>query len=249
MELALGTMRASGHFNSLMVVDRDPEESAAFLRAAVRAGVQTLDTAPIYARGLAEQDIGTSVPPTTAVWTKVGVDISPSLPRLDYSTDGMLRSLRGSLERLRRDLVQTVFVHNPPLKVLADLDLLSFRDLCVDAGLAFTVGISLLQPEVALPAVVHRLPADAVLMVEAAQLAASPEAEAMLAGRPLVVRSLFGGGCQLRDLSEPARRQAIANKLVEVEQRWAPIAAVIGPRTVRQLSDYPVRNIRVGGAT
>ena len=48
--LALGTMRTSGFFDGLFVLDRDPDESARFLQEAVAGGVRLIDApgAPLF---------------------------------------------------------------------------------------------------------------------------------------------------------------------------------------------------------
>lgn len=237
--LALGTMRTSGFFDGLFVLDRDPEESGRFLRAAVAGGIRLVDTAPIYARGQAELDVGRHVPPDVAVWTKVGVDIRPPLPRLDYTLDGMWRTLLESLERLRRPAVDAVFVHNPPASVLPSLDLAGLRARCEAEGVAAAVGVSLLRPADALRLRADQLPPGSLLMCEAAAL---EEDEAtvgpVLAEQRLVVRSVLAGGRLLEATPPEDVQAAVRRRLAEVEERWAPEAVVVGPRTREQLAAY-----------
>lgn len=97
--------------------------------AALEHGVRYFDTAPHYGLGLAEQRLGASLPRGCIVSTKVGRVLVPgpgdglddegyAVPTtqvrvLDYSRDGVLRSLEASLKRLNRDRVDILFVHDP----------------------------------------------------------------------------------------------------------------------------------------
>lgn len=108
-------------------------DAAAALDAAWQAGIRYFDTAPHYGLGLAERRLGdflqTKRRDEFVVSTKVGrllvgdprgwhaddegFAVSSSLTRRrDYSADGVLRSLDGSLERLRLDRVDVLFVHD-----------------------------------------------------------------------------------------------------------------------------------------
>jgi D-threo-aldose 1-dehydrogenase len=95
-----------------------PEAQAAeTLYAAWEQGIRFYDTAPNYMLGLAESRLGLllrHIPREQAVIaTKVGFDISDGTSRRDYSRDGVLRSLEGSLKRLGTDRVDIVHVHDP----------------------------------------------------------------------------------------------------------------------------------------
>ena len=110
------------------------EEAAIALEAAWSAGVRYFDTAPHYGLGLGERRLGaflaTKPRDEFILSTKVGrvlvdnplgmqpddegFDVrSPLVRRLDYSADGVRRSLDDSLERMRLDRVDIVFVHDP----------------------------------------------------------------------------------------------------------------------------------------
>lgn len=80
------------------------------------SGIRFFDTAPAYTMGLAEIRTGqalSQIPRDQFVLaTKVGFDISCSELRRDYSRDGVLRSLEGSLKRLQVDRVDILHVHD-----------------------------------------------------------------------------------------------------------------------------------------
>jgi D-threo-aldose 1-dehydrogenase len=104
--------------------------------AAWDAGVRYFDTAPHYGLGLAEERLGASLAgyprDEYIVSTKVGRVLEPAEPGgpatdranlfdvpatrrrvLDYSRDGVLRSVEQSLERLGLDRIDVLFVHDP----------------------------------------------------------------------------------------------------------------------------------------
>ncbi|MFI9208625.1 aldo/keto reductase [Streptomyces sp. NPDC053253] len=240
--LAVGTMEVSGFFNSVMVLGRDPDRAKSFVETAVRSGFSLFDTAPVYGRGFAEQDLGRWLPPEAQVWTKVGVDIDAPLPKLDYSLPGMVRSLSGSLARLRREQVSVAMVHNPIPSVLEHVDLEGFAAHCAATGAAELIGVSVLTPELSLPLLVSGLPPGSVVMCEAEQLnPGDRHVRALLSDYRLVIRSIFAHGAMIRDVPEDVRSTVIDARIDELVATYEPEAVVIGARTPTQLSDYVPR--------
>jgi D-threo-aldose 1-dehydrogenase len=120
--------------NLYSAIDDDTARLA--LDAAWDGGVRYFDTAPHYGLGLSERRIGAALRARPrdqfAVSTKVGrllvanptptgsdlaaggFDTPDNLRReLDYSRDGVVRSIEASLERLQLDHLDIVFVHDP----------------------------------------------------------------------------------------------------------------------------------------
>ncbi|HEX3778855.1 MAG TPA: aldo/keto reductase [Pseudonocardiaceae bacterium] len=113
----------------------DPDVAAKAVHAALRSGVRYFDTAPHYGLGLSEQRLGAGL----AGFDRAGLLISTKVGRLlvddpaganerdaelfdvpadkrrvlDYSRDGVLRSLEASLDRLGADRIDVVYVHDP----------------------------------------------------------------------------------------------------------------------------------------
>jgi D-threo-aldose 1-dehydrogenase len=123
----------------------DAETARAAVDAAWAGGVRYFDTAPHYGLGLSERRLGTALADRPradfAVSTKVGrllvenpspsgsdlpfggFDVPDTLTRVrDYSRTGVLRSLESSLERLRLDHIDIVYVHDPEEHMDAALD-------------------------------------------------------------------------------------------------------------------------------
>ncbi len=124
--LGLGTAALGGMYAS--VAD---DEATAVVRTALGAGLNLIDTAPLYGHGTAERRVGAALAGTDrssyVLSTKVGWDIvehpggdtgifadaPPSDVVPDYSADGIRRSLEGSLKRLGLDAVDIVLIHDP----------------------------------------------------------------------------------------------------------------------------------------
>jgi D-threo-aldose 1-dehydrogenase len=109
------------------------DQAAAALEAAWAAGIRAFDTAPHYGAGLSEQRLGRFlagrprdefvlstkvgrllVPATGDVEGSEGFYGTPKLARVrDYSRDGTLAALEGSLRRLGTDRVDIALIHDP----------------------------------------------------------------------------------------------------------------------------------------
>jgi D-threo-aldose 1-dehydrogenase len=104
-------------------------DAADLVAAAWDAGVRCFDTAPAYGNGLSELRFGELLQGRPrdefVISTKVGVGLTPGDPEpgawvqpanyrshFDYTYDGALRQLEASLERLRTDHVEIVFIHD-----------------------------------------------------------------------------------------------------------------------------------------
>jgi D-threo-aldose 1-dehydrogenase len=118
------------------------DEAMQTLEAAWDAGIRAFDTAPHYGVGLSERRIGDFltgrprgdftvstkvgrllVPATRAVDGAEEFYGTPSLSRVrDYSRDGVLASLEGSLRRLRLDRVDIALIHDPEEFMRAAVD-------------------------------------------------------------------------------------------------------------------------------
>jgi len=145
----------------------DDEQARATLDAAWDVGVRYYDTAPHYGLGLSERRLGDALAHRRraefTVSTKVGRLLEPHpaptgsdltaggfavpdtlIRRPDYSRDGVLRSLEGSLDRLRLDHVDIVYVHDPDDRLDAALDhALPALTALRDQGVIGAVGVGM----------------------------------------------------------------------------------------------------------
>jgi D-threo-aldose 1-dehydrogenase len=107
-----------------------PDEASATVLRAFDRGIRYFDTAPHYGAGRGESRFGAALPLGCVVSTKVGRRLVPLRPGeppepagfadpppyrrvWDWSADGIRRSLTASLERLGRDRVDIVYLHDP----------------------------------------------------------------------------------------------------------------------------------------
>ncbi|HEY1854268.1 MAG TPA: aldo/keto reductase [Solirubrobacterales bacterium] len=110
------------------------EAAVETVRHAYESGIRYFDTAPLYGHGRSEERVGIGLDGISrdsyTLSCKVGVIIEPEpgrTPELeeryadaflldghyDFSYDGAMRSLEGSLERLRTDHLDIVYIHDP----------------------------------------------------------------------------------------------------------------------------------------
>lgn len=107
--IALGTMSFAGFYGPT-----DIDESFACLDAARACGINFLDTAEIYGKGLAESVIGAYQRQTSHrfnIATKGGIVIGGKRGENDNSESGLRRALEGSLKRLEVDRVELYYIH------------------------------------------------------------------------------------------------------------------------------------------
>jgi D-threo-aldose 1-dehydrogenase len=112
--LGLGTAPLSGLYRHV-----EEAEASAVIHAALDQGVTLFDTAPLYGRGLSERYLGAALAGVPRerylISTKVGrlFDDPHGSIVFDFSRDGVLRSLEGSLQRLHTDRVDILHIHDP----------------------------------------------------------------------------------------------------------------------------------------
>jgi L-galactose dehydrogenase/L-glyceraldehyde 3-phosphate reductase len=99
-----------GHVGGILIL-ADDETRRRALRRAFDAGINWIDTAPLYGQGRSEEALGSLLPEFSEqphVSTKV--DLDPA--RLDDIEGEIERSMHASLKRLRRDAVDLLQLHN-----------------------------------------------------------------------------------------------------------------------------------------
>ncbi|MEZ4860066.1 MAG: aldo/keto reductase [Caldilineaceae bacterium] len=103
-----------GHVTAVPDADAD-----ATIQRAYALGVRLFDSAPLYGRGESEIRLGRALKgiprDSYVISTKIGrvLNADRSAFVYDYSYDGVMRSLEGSLQRLNTDHVEIVLVHDP----------------------------------------------------------------------------------------------------------------------------------------
>ena len=108
------------------------EDARATVDAAWAAGIRYFDTAPLYGHGVSEGRLGRALSVRSrndyVLSTKVGrvlrpagehpaptifTDVGDLEPHFDFSSDGIMRSLDDSLDRLGTDRIDIALVHDP----------------------------------------------------------------------------------------------------------------------------------------
>jgi pyridoxine 4-dehydrogenase len=118
-------------------------EHMAFLREAVAAGVQLIDTAYLYAGGQSEETIGDAlrpVPDGVVIATKGGYE--PGMGRPDV----LREQIETSLRRLRTDTIELYYLHRVDPRTPLEESVGALRD-AVDRGQVRRVGLSQVSVE------------------------------------------------------------------------------------------------------
>lgn len=117
---------------------RNTDENVEFIRAAVEAGVQLIDTAHLYTGGESEQTIGRALSPVPRgclIATKGGYAPGHGSPKV------LRREIEESLTRLRTDRIGLYYLHRVDPETPIE-DSLGMIKTFVDRGLIQHVGLS-----------------------------------------------------------------------------------------------------------
>ena len=110
--IEVSEMVFGGGFVGGILIHADDDTKRRAVRRALDAGVNWIDTAPLYGQGRSEEALGwllEEIADAPYLSTKVGLD----LERLDDIPGQIEESLHASLKRLRRDSVDLLQLHNP----------------------------------------------------------------------------------------------------------------------------------------
>lgn len=237
MKFILGTQYISGVFNGLMVLDQDLNRFD-LIAALLEPYVNAVDTAPIYARGLSEKSIGLKWQGN--IWTKVGVDISSPLPKLDYSLNGMEKSLISSLHRMKTNKINAAFIHNPSIINLNSINFsLIKHEWVIDKKYCEKVGVSLNDISDIEKIKLGNENQPDIIMIESPEKSyeydlikyASKYCE-------VVVRGVFNQGKVFQSRNHFSSVDTIYTALTEIKEKTNVDYCIIAPRTLEQAKDY-----------
>lgn len=95
------------------------KEAINMVNKSIELGVNFFDTAPNYGHGTSEIRLGKSLNNfernKIVINTKFGHTVTGET---NYSANGILESLEGSLKRLQVDYIDSLIIHNPPIEYL-----------------------------------------------------------------------------------------------------------------------------------
>ncbi|QWF82540.1 Aldo-keto reductase YhdN [Amycolatopsis sp. CA-230715] len=141
--LCIGTMMFGGEGN------RDHDDAVAIIRAALDAGINTVDTADAYSAGETETIVGKALEgrrDDVVLATKVHFPMGDDPNHGGNSRRWITRAIEGSLRRLRTDHVDLYQVHRPDPDTDIDETLGALSDL-VRAGKVRAIGSSTFAAE------------------------------------------------------------------------------------------------------
>jgi predicted oxidoreductase len=173
--IVYGCMGIGGGWNPGPLQDQTRKEALLALNAALAEGINFFDHADIYCRGRSEEAFSALWPehpglrPRIVIQTKCGIrfpdDPAPGAPgRYDFSREHILRSVEGSLRRLKTDYVDILLLHRPDALVEPEEVAEAFDVLCHTGKVRFfgvsnhsAAQIELLRRWVRQPLVVNQL--------------------------------------------------------------------------------------------
>jgi aryl-alcohol dehydrogenase-like predicted oxidoreductase len=132
------------------VVDAD---SLAAIEFALDSGINFVDTADVYGKGHSESLIGRtgqSRRDKVIIATKAGWDFNHGSIRANFDRSYLLFALEDSLQRLKTDHVDLFQLHNPPVALAKDHELLEELHKWKKAGKIRFYGVSVHGPEEAM---------------------------------------------------------------------------------------------------
>lgn len=133
--------------------DTDDRASLAALRSALECGITFFDTSGAYGNGRSEELIGEAVDGVrrnVILATKAGYESWERPP--DFSAVAVVASVERSLERLRTDYIDLLQLHNAPVDVLRDPEVLGVLERLIAKGMIRSWGVSAKSPGDALEA-------------------------------------------------------------------------------------------------
>jgi D-threo-aldose 1-dehydrogenase len=259
-------------------LDGDAEAGGAALRAALEAGVTRFDAAPSYGGGCAELLLGAALAqwagergdhPMPIVSTKVGRTamahanpyarpVGRDAPSgggvFDFTADGVRAALAASLNRLGRDRVDTVYLHDPELApTLVRTEAIPALREIRDAGVVDAIGVATTNPSAAL-ALVEAGGLDCVMIAAAWSL--TRRAARPLLDRcaeldvPVLAAAPFDSGLLATDRPDPSAPSGYRTADAEDLARAAGLAeccARYGVRLPQAALHFPLRHPAVTG--
>ncbi len=141
-EVVLGTMR---------IWEKSPDEVARLIESALDAGINAVDTAPIYgpSEGLIGEAFAARPGLRDRVWlqTKLGIRPHPRAKAnyFDFSYEHIMESVENSLLKLNTDHIDSLLLHRPDALMEPDEIARAFQELH-DAGKVVDFGVSNQNP-------------------------------------------------------------------------------------------------------
>lgn len=149
-ELSLGTWGIAGDgYGPVADVDADR-----VIDRALELGVDLFETADVYGRGSMERRLGVRLPQGSArIVTKIGTDRDALPPQKRFELDYLRPAFERSRDRLRRDRLDVVLLHNPGASTMHKTEPFDFLKELKRLGGLSAWGVSAGSAEVARAAI------------------------------------------------------------------------------------------------
>lgn len=145
-ELCLGTWGLSGDGYGNV----DEAEADRVIERALELGIDLFDTADVYGKGRMEKRLGEKLPAEGAyVVTKIGTDLDVEPPQKRFELEYLRPAFEKSRERLRREQLDVVLLHNPTMTAMNKADACDFLDELKRLGALRAWGVSAGSADVA----------------------------------------------------------------------------------------------------
>jgi aryl-alcohol dehydrogenase-like predicted oxidoreductase len=151
-EIGLGTWGLSGDGYGPVPED----EMDRVIDRAVTLGVTLFDTADVYGKGSMEKRLGARIPGSgSTIVTKIGTDLEAVPPQKRFDLGHLRASFEKSRERIGRDKLDVVLLHNPTMMAMVRPETCEFLKELKRLGSLTAWGVSAGDVEVARLAI-HR---------------------------------------------------------------------------------------------
>ena len=141
-EIVMGLMR---------IADMSTKEIATLIDTGLEVGINFLDTADIYAKGMAEEILGDvfvenpNLREKVFLQSKCGIRIDEDFTYFDFSREHILNAVDASLKRLKTDYLDSLLLHRPDALMELDEIADAFTKL-YDTGKVKNFGVSNFNP-------------------------------------------------------------------------------------------------------
>lgn len=227
-ELALGTWGLSGDAYGPVASD----EVDRVLDRALEGGVTLFDTADVYGGGAMETKLGERLPKEAMVVTKLGTRLDVKPPRKVFSPDYLREAFERSRERLRRQTIDVVLLHNPSVVALDDGEAVGFLKALKTLGHIKAWGASVGSVDSARAAIsrgadVIELPYNVFVAKDLHALAADlGEHETGVLARSVLAHGVLTGAWTADRELPPGDHRAARWTKPELERRIAQLSAL-----------------------
>jgi aryl-alcohol dehydrogenase-like predicted oxidoreductase len=150
-ELALGTWGLSGDGYGPVVeaeVDR-------VIDRAVELGIDLFDTADVYGKGTMEARLGTRLPASAIIVTKIGTDLDVTPTQKRFELDYLRPAFERSRDRQKREKLDVVLLHNPSVVAMSRTEPFDFLKDLKRLGALRAWGVAAGSSEIARLAIDH----------------------------------------------------------------------------------------------